>query len=107
MDTDGEPSEGETEPTRPERKPNLAEIRGKLLCKRTAERFTDYEGVMSDPNLTLTEKIIHIQKAIDDGIRRKIYFASLQGELLQSFFDRSKKAYKKTLKEVKIERQCG
>ena len=47
--------EGET---RPKGKINLAEIRGRLLCKRTAERFTDYEGVMSDPNLTLTEKII-------------------------------------------------
>ena len=57
---------------------------------------------MSDRNLTLMAKIIHIQKAIDDATRRKFYFASLQGELLQSCFDRSKKAYKKTLEEVKI-----
>ena len=57
---------------------------------------------MSDPNLTPTERIIHLQKAIDDETRRKVYFASLQGKLLQSCFDRSKDAYKKTLEEVKI-----
>ena len=44
------------EKTRPN-KPNLAEIKEKLLCKRTEERFTNYEGVMSDPNLTLTDNI--------------------------------------------------
>ena len=91
--------EGET---RPQKKPNPAEIRERLLCKKTAETFMDYEGVMSDPNLILTEKIIHLQKAFDDAARRKTYFASLQGKLLQSCFDRSKKAYKKTLEEVKI-----
>ena len=44
------------------------------LGKKIAERFTDYEGVMSDPNLTLTEEIINLQKAIDDATRWKIYF---------------------------------
>ena len=34
--------EGET---RPEKKPNRAEIRERLLCKKMTERFTDYEGV--------------------------------------------------------------
>ena len=96
MDTE----EGQTRP----KKPNLAEIRERLLCKRMEERFTNYEGVMSDPNLTLTERIIHFQKAIDDATRRKIYFALLQGKLLQSCFDRSKEACKKTLEEVKIKR---
>ena len=98
MKVEMETEEGQTRP----KKPNLAEIRERLLCKRTEERFTSYEGVMSDPNLTLTEKIIHLQKAIDDATRRKVYFASLQGKLLQSCFDRSKEAYKKTLEEVKI-----
>ena len=32
--------------TRPKKKPNLTEMREKLLCKRTVERFTDYEGLM-------------------------------------------------------------
>ena len=35
--------EGKTRP----KKPNLAEIRERLLCKRMAKRFTDYDGVMS------------------------------------------------------------
>ena len=50
-------------------------------------------------------KINHFQKAIDDATRRKVYFASLLGELLQSCFDESKEACKKTLEEVKIKRQ--
>ena len=70
--------------TRPKEKPNIAEIWGRLLCKKMTEGFTNYENVMSDPNLTLTEKIIHLQKAIYDETRRKIYSALLQRKLLQS-----------------------
>ena len=70
-----------------------------------AERFTAYEGVMSDPDLTVMEKIIHLQKAITNATRRKMYFASLQGKFRQNCFVRLKKAYKKTLEEVKIERR--
>ena len=92
--------EGETRP----KKPNLAEIRERLLCNRTEERFTDYEVVISDHNLTLMAKIIHLQKAIDNATGRKVYFASLQGKSLQSCFGESKEAYKKTLEEVKIKR---
>ena len=90
--------------TRP-KKPNLAEIRKRLLCKRTTEAFTDYRGIESDPKLTLVERIIKLQEAIDGATRRKVYFASLLEELLQSCFDESKEAYKKTLEEVKIKRQ--
>ena len=68
--------------TRPKEK-NLAEIRERLLCKRMEERFTNDEGVMSGPNIGMTEKIIHLQKAIDNTTRRKVYFALLQGKLLQ------------------------
>ena len=93
--------EGKTRP----KKPNLAEIRKRLLCKRMTEAFTDYRGIESDPNLTLVEKMIKLQKAIYDATRRKVYFASLLGELLQSCFNQSKKAYKRTLEEVKIKRQ--
>ena len=85
-------------------RPYLAQIRERLLCKRMEEKFTNYEGVMSDSNLTLTKRIIHLQKAIDDTIRRKVYFALLQGQLLQSCFDELKEAYKETLKLVKIKR---
>ena len=100
----GEAMETEGKKTR-SKKLNLAEIREKLLCKRTTERFIEYQGVMADSNLDLTAKINHIQKAIDDATRRKVYFASLLGELLQSCFHESKETYKKTLKEVKIKRQ--
>ena len=40
----------ETETARPKKKPNLAKIREKLLCKRTAKRFTGYKGLIDDPN---------------------------------------------------------
>ena len=109
-----ETEEGQTRPKKPNlseegqtrsKKPNLAEIRERLLCKRTTERFIDYQGVMFDSNLDLTAKINHLQKVTDDATRRKVYFASLLGELLQSCFHESKEAYKKTLEEVKIKRQ--
>ena len=92
--------EGKTRP----KKPNLAEIREKLLFKRTTEAFTDYHGVESDPSLTLVEKMIKLQKAISDATRTKFYFASLLGELLQSYFNESKKAYKEALEQAKIKR---
>ena len=100
----GEAMETEGKKTR-SKKLNLAEIREKLLCKRMTERFIEYQEVMADSNLDLTAKINHLQKAINDATRRKVYFASLLGELLQSCFDESKETYKKTLEEVKIKRQ--
>ena len=66
-----------------DREKKLQKVEEKLLSKRTNERFTDYDGVMLDPNLTLTQKIIHLQKGIEDSTRRKIYYASLQGELFE------------------------
>ena len=93
--------EGKTRP----KKPNLAEIREKLLCKRTTEVFTDYCGVESDPNLTLVEKIIKLQEAINDATRRKIHYASLQGQLLEDCFRESKEAYKRMLEQVNIKKQ--
>ena len=63
-----------------EKKPRKVEE--KLLSKRTNERFTDHDDVMSNPNSTLAGKIIHLQKATDNVTRRKIHWASLQGQLL-------------------------
>ena len=65
--------------TRP-KKPNLVEIRKRLLCKRTIKAFTDYRGVESDPNLTLVERIIKLQESISNVTRRKIHYVSLQGQ---------------------------
>ena len=96
MDVD----EGKTRP----KKPHLSEIKEKLLCKRTTEAFTDYHDVESDSSLTLVEKMIELQKVIDDATRRKVHYASLLGELLQSCFNESKKAYKEALEQAKIKR---
>ena len=69
----------------------LQKVREKLSSERTNERFTDYDGVMFDPNLTPTQKIIYFQKGIGDSTRRKIYYTSLQGELLAKCFHQLKK----------------
>ena len=93
--------EGKTRP----KKPNLAEIREKLLCKRMTEAFTDYHGIESDPNLTLVEKIIKLQEVINDATRRKIHYASLQGQLLEDCFRESKEAYKRTLEQINMKKR--
>ena len=92
--------EGKTIP----KKPNLGEIKERLLSNKTTDAFTDYHGVQSDPNLTLVEWMIKLQEAIDDATRRKIHYASLLGELLQGCFNESKETYDRTLEEVKIKR---
>ena len=88
-----------------DRKEKLRKVEEKLLSKRTNERFTNYDGVMSDDSLSRPQKIIHLQKAIDDATRRKILYASLQGQLLEECFHQLKKVYKETLKETEITRQ--
>ena len=90
--------------TRP-KKPNLAEIREKLLRKRTAQSFKDYQGVMFDNTLSLVQKIIKLQEAIEDATRRKFYFADLQGQLLEDCFRESKEAYKRTFEQVNIKKR--
>ena len=104
----GESSESEMDidewKTRP-KKPNLAEIREKLLYKRKTEAFTDYDGVMSDSTLSSVQKIIKLQEAINNATRRKIHFPDLQGQLLEDCFRESKEAYKRTLEQVNIKKQ--
>ena len=60
---------------------------------------------MSDDSLSLSQKIIHLQKAIDDATRRKIHYAFLQGQLLEKCFLQSRKVYKETLEETKFSRR--
>ena len=50
----------------------LRKVEEKLLSKRTNERFADYFDLINDPNLTLTQKIIYLQKGVHDSTRRKI-----------------------------------
>ena len=87
-----------------DREEKLRKAEEKLLSNKTNERFTNYDGVMSDNNLSLPQKIIHLQKAIDDAMRRKILWASFQGELFEKCFYQSKKVYKETLEETKFTR---
>ena len=87
-----------------EREEKLRKVEEKRLSKRTNERFTDCDGVMLDHNLTSTQKIIHLQKGIEDSSRRKIYYASLQGELFEKCCLQSKKVYEETLEETKFTR---
>ena len=102
MDTDVDTTM-ETKPTI-DREKKLREVEEKPLSERTNERFTNYEGVFNDPNLTLTQKIIYLQKAISDETRRKVLYASLQGELLEKHFCQLMKVYEETLEETKITR---
>ena len=88
-----------------DREEKLRKVEEKLLRNRTLERFTNYDGVMSDNNLSLSQKIIHLQRAIDDATRRKILWALFQGELFEKCFRLAKKVYKQTLEERKFTRQ--
>ena len=94
----------ETKPTIDKEK-KLQKVREKLLSNKTHESFTNYDGVMSDNNLSLPQKIIHLQKAIDDATRRKILWASLQGKLFEKCYRQLRKVYKETLEETKITRE--
>ena len=87
------------------REEKLRKVEEKLLSNKTYESFTNYDRVMSEDKLSLPQKVIHLQKGADDSTRRKIYYASLQGQLLEKCFLQSKKVYKETLVETKITRQ--
>ena len=85
-----------------DRKEKLRKVEEKLLSNKTYESFPSYDRVMSDDKLSLPQKVIHLQKGVDDSTRRKIYYASLQLQLLEKCFLQSKKVYKETLEETKI-----
>ena len=88
-----------------DREEKLRKVKEKLSSNKTKERFTTYDRVMSDDGLTLPEKVIYLQRAINDATRKKIYYASLQGQLLEKCFLQSRKVYKETLEKTKITMQ--
>ena len=88
-----------------DREEKLRKVEERLLSNKTYVRFTTYDGVMTDDDLSLPQKVIYLQRAIDNVTRRKIYYASLQGQLLEKYFLQSKKVYKETLEETKITMQ--
>ena len=69
------------------------------------EVFTGYDGIMSDSTLSSVQKVTKLQEAINNATRKKIHFALLQGELLESCFRESKGAYKRTLEQVNIKKR--
>ena len=88
-----------------DREEKLREVEKKLSSNKSNDKFTDYFVVTNDPNLTPTQKIIYLQKGVDDSTRRKIYYASLQGKVVEECFQQSKKVYKETLEETKVTRR--
>ena len=88
-----------------DREEKLQKVEEKILSNKTHERFTNYDGVMSDDNLSLPQKIIHLQRAIDNAMRRKVLWALFQGELFEKCFHQLKKVYKETLEETKFTRE--
>ena len=88
-----------------DREEKLHKVEERLLSNKTYSRFTTYDGVMTDDNLSLPQKVIYLQRAVDDVTRRKIYYASLQEQSLEKCFRQSKNVYKETLEETKITMQ--
>ena len=88
-----------------DREEKLRKVEERLLSNKTYARFTNCDGVMTDDSLSLSQNVIYLQRAIDDATRRKIYYASLQGQLLEKCFLQSKKVDKETLEETKITMQ--
>ena len=85
-----------------DREEKLRKVEERLLSNKIYARFTTYDGVMTDADLSLPQKVIYLQSATDDVTRRKIYYASLQGQLLEKCFLQSKK---EALEETKITMQ--
>ena len=69
-----------------DREEKLHKVEEKLLGNKTNESFTDYDHVMSEDGLSLPQKVIHLQKVVDYVRKGKIYYASLQGQLLEKCF---------------------
>ena len=74
----------------------LGDIEEKLLRGRSNERFTNYEGIDDDESLTTVQNINMYQRAIEDATRRKLYYGSMQGRLLDICFYQGKNVYQRT-----------
>ena len=84
----------------------LGDIQEKFLHRGSAERLmTNYEGINDDKNLMMVQNINMYQRAIDDTTGRKIYYASMQGRLLDICVTQRKDIYQRMLNKTGIERQ--
>ena len=69
-----------------DREEKLRKVEEKLLSNKTKERFTTYDGVMSDDGLTLPEKVIYLQRAIDDAQKRRFTMLHYKDNCLKNAF---------------------
>ena len=83
----------------------LGDIEEKLLRGRSDERFMNYEGMDDDEILTTVQKKNMYQRVIEDATRSKIYFASMQGRLLDIYFNQGKNVYQRMLNKTGIKRR--
>ena len=88
-----------------DREEKLRKVKEKLLSKRTNERFTNYDGVMSDDSLSLSQKIIHLQKVIDDATRRKSNTLHYKENYLKNAVFDPRKLIKKLWRKQRL--QCS
>ena len=88
-----------------DRDEKLRKVKEKLLSNKTKERFTTYDGVMSDDGLTLPEKVILLQKAIEDATRRKITTLCYKDNCLKNAFFNLGKFIKKLWRKRRL--QCS
>ena len=78
-----------------DREEKLRKVEERLLSKRTNERFTNYDGVLSDDSLARPQKIIHLQKVIDDAIRKRFSLPHYKDNYLKNAFINRRKFIKK------------
>ena len=65
-----------------DREEKLRKVEEKLLNNKTHERFTNYDGVMSDDNLSLPQKVILLQRAIDNATKKEDLLCFVSGRII-------------------------
>ena len=78
-----------------EREEKLRKDKEKLMSKRTNERFNDCDGVMRDPNLTSTQKVIHLQKGLKNQQEGRFTTLHYKENYLKNAFFNPRKFIKK------------
>ena len=89
-----------------DREEKLRKVEERLLSSKTSARFTNCDGVMIDDNLSLPQKVIYLQRAIDDVTRKKIYYTlRCRDNCLKNAFFNQRTFIKKLWKKQRL--QCS
>ena len=78
-----------------DREEKLRKVEERLLSKRTNERFTNYDGVMSDDSLSQPQKIIHLQKRLTMQQEERFPMPRYKDNYLKNAFINQRKSIKK------------